>query len=266
MSTTADAARTGLDALLRDEGTPLIAVSFSDAASDRDISSAVDAGLDVAELRIDRYSSFDPDHVVGQAQRFGTFPTIATIRSEAEGGEWRGSEADRMTLFDSVIPEVDCVDIELASEDILPGVVQAAHDRDRLVIISSHDFAATPSGEELSDTARRAKDLGADLVKVAAMAHSARDLRTLAAFTLDNADLGLIVIAMGPHGTASRVFFPALGSRLTYAYVSHPVPGQLSFEDTLALLRRFYPELVRETREMHSQQRLSSLAGEGSDR
>ena len=42
-----------------------------------------------------------------------------------------------------------------------------------------------------------------------------------------------IVIAMGPHGTNSRVFFPALGSRLTYAHVGHHVvSGQLAFQQT----------------------------------
>jgi 3-dehydroquinate dehydratase-1 len=46
---------------------------------------------------------------------------------------------------------------------------------------------------------------------------------------------------MGEHGTMSRVFFGALGSRLTYCAGSHHVSGQLSLEETRSLLDRFYP-------------------------
>lgn len=89
---------------------------------------------------------------------------------------------------------------------------------------------------------RHPKAQGADFVKLSVMATSTDDLRALARFTLENADQGLIVIAMGAHGSPYRVFFPALGSRLTYAFMSHPVSAQLPFDLTFEELRRFYPE------------------------
>ncbi|NLA36680.1 MAG: type I 3-dehydroquinate dehydratase, partial [Actinobacteria bacterium] len=79
--------------------------------------------------------------------------------------------------------------------------------------------------------------------KIAAMTTSDAEVRALAAFTIAHADEGVIVIAMGEHGTRSRVFFPALGSLLTFATApgAPVVSGQLSFDDTVAELARFYP-------------------------
>ena len=232
-----------LEQLLRGD-VPLIAVSFSDAIPSRDIAEAKAAGLDVAELRIDRYSSHDEAYVLDHVRKFSGLPTIATIRTQDEGGEWIGSDEDRLSLFKAILPEVHGVDIELSSTRILPELVAAAKSLDRVVIVSNHNFEVTPPMEQLRQMATDAKALGADYVKLSAMTHSQQDVGTLAEFTVQNARLGLIVIAMGPFGgPISRVFFPALGSRLTYAHVGHyAVSGQLDYETTFDLLRRFYPQ------------------------
>lgn len=225
------------------DAVPAIAVSFADGSTAADIEHAIHDGLDVAELRIDRYQSFEPAHVVAEVKRFAALPTIGTIRTRAEGGEWDGSDADRLDLFRRVLPEVDGVDVELSSAAIRTQVVEEAHRQGKVAIVSNHNFDHTPSTPELESMTADAKALGADFVKLSAMAHSQEDVQRLADFTLGNAHQGLIVIAMGGHGSVSRVFFPALGSRLTYAYASKwPVSGQLNFKDTFEMLRRFYPE------------------------
>lgn len=222
---------------------PAIAVSFADPTSDEDLLIARREGLDVAELRIDRYSSTDVDHVVSHVRRFASFPTIATIRTADEGGDWTGSDADRVALFQAVIQEVDAIDIELSSTAILDQVVALAKAAGKVVIVSNHNFDATLPLDELHAMVLDAKAKGADFVKISAWAHTFDDVRTLAQLTLQDAELGLIVIAMGDHGTTSRVFFPALGSCLTYAWgPGWPVPGQLDFHDTFEALRRYYPE------------------------
>ena len=224
-------------------GTPLIAVSFADGRTDQDIAEWLESGLDIAELRVDRYTSFDLTHVVDEVKRYEAFPTIATIRSKGEGGSWDGNEDDRLELFTAIIPEVDAVDIELNSPELLQRVVDIAHAHATFVVVSHHNFDATPTAVELDEIALRAKRLGADCVKIAATATNQDDLRTLAAFTLRQAHLGLIVIAMGPIGVVSRVFFPALGSRLTFAHAGeYPVSGQLDYQSTFEYLRAFYPD------------------------
>jgi len=228
---------------------PLIAVSFPDGCDADDIRRLCAQGLDVAELRIDRFSRADHGHVVAEARRFAAVPTLATIRSTAEGGDWSGTDEERLALFEAVLPEGHGIDIELSSTQILPRMVAAARRADKVVIVSHHDFEATPTPASLVTLAGEAKALGADYVKLSVTATSPADVVALADFTLRHAALGLIVIAMGDHGTLSRIFFPALGSRLTYAWAVPPVvTGQLSFHDTFSMLSRFYPAFAKEKR------------------
>lgn len=223
-------------------GIPLVAVPLSDAVTDGELIGAEADGLDVAELRIDLFSSIDPAHVAGQVRRFAAFPTVATIRSAAEGGSWEGSDEARLSLFERVMTLVDGVDVELSSTGIVADVVALARAQDKVVIVSSHDFGGTPPIEELADRARQAHSIGADHVKVATTATSVDDVRTLARFTLDHLEMRPIVVAMGPHAPASRVLLPLLGSRLTYASVGPPVvSGQMSLTETVALLARLGP-------------------------
>src|SRR5258705_10208851 len=95
---------------------PLVAVSFGDDAAERDAALVRDLGVDVAELRIDWYSAIEPDHVRAQVDRFRGLPTLATIRSKAEGGHWSGGEPDRLRLFEAVLPAVDAIDVELSAD------------------------------------------------------------------------------------------------------------------------------------------------------
>jgi 3-dehydroquinate dehydratase-1 len=235
------ASSTGIRGLLA-EGVPLIAASFTDRTSDGDLALSRKEGLDIAEVRIDRFSTREVDQVVREVKRFAKFPTIGTIRIAAEGGEWTGSETERLALFEAIAPEVDAIDIELAASEIRDKVIRLAKDHGKAVIVSHHDFLSTPTAIELVAMTDQAKAAGADLVKLSMTAQTAEDVRRLASFTIENCRKGLIVIAMGPLGSVSRVFFPALGSRITYAFVDgQPISGQLRFTDTFDELRRFYP-------------------------
>lgn len=228
---------------LLDSGVPLVAVSFGDDDSERAAKEALTSGVDIAELRIDRYSRTDSAHVREQVGHFSGLPVLATVRSALEGGGWTGSEQHRLDLFRTVAPLVDAVDIELSSREILADVIAAAGAHGAVAIVSYHNFDRTPERAELAAIARDAKAAGADIVKISTMAETAADLKTLAALLLNSTDdMEMIVIAMGEIGTASRIFFPALGSRLTYTFIGHqPTSGQLDFAETSGLLRKFYP-------------------------
>lgn len=222
---------------------PCVVAPFTDDASQADVAEAATTGMDVLEARIDLFSRTDSDHVVTTVGRLAaTVPTIATIRSAIEGGGWRGDDADRLALFRSVAPHVDGLDIEGSSTAITAAVVEAAHSHGACAIVSFHDFVGMPPVVELTERARRANDLGADLVKIAVTVASPDELRALASFTLDLVDLGVVVIGMGPHGAPSRVAFPFLGSRLTFAVAGRSTaPGQLPLAEMATTLRRLSP-------------------------
>lgn len=227
---------------LLDEGIPLTAVGF---VGNTPINVALEAkahGLDIAELRVDHYPSLLSSDVITEIKKFNNFHTIATIRLKNEGGKWNGSEDQRLQLFRDIIPHVDVVDIELHAESILPLVIQEAHNREKLALVSYHNFNETPKLQFLQSVVSDAWSRKADLIKIAVQVNNPDDLQTLAELTLANKEKRLITIAMGSGGLISRVFFPALGSRITYAYIGTPTaPGQLKFQELFQLLREFYP-------------------------
>lgn len=228
------------------EAAPAIAVPFTDTTSDDELGAFRDGGLDVAEIRIDRFATSDPDEISAQVRRFSALPTIVTVRSAAEGGEWRGSEPERLAVFRQAVSLADGVDIEWSSEEIRSDVIAAAKDADAVVVVSHHDFEATPSLDRLREIGTAARVAGADLVKIATTASDTADLQTLAAFTMEAAADGVIVVGMGPFGPASRVLLACLGARLTFAAgPEHTVDGQLLFDETFESLQRFSPEFAQ---------------------
>ena len=218
---------------------PLITVPFADHAPPAAIRQAKKNGMDVAELRIDLYSSHKKDRVLHEIKKFKALPIIATIRSKKEGGQWSGSERERLELFKSVLPHVGAVDIELGSKSILKEVVREAHRLKKTAIISYHNFKKTPDPRFLVKILKEAKAAGADVVKIAVMARSKKDLRTMADFTASHAEERIITLSMGREGALSRILFPLLGSLMTFAHVGRPTaPGQWDLKTTVFYFKK----------------------------
>ena len=220
---------------------PCVAVPFADRTTRAEVLALARRGLDVAELRVDHFARFDPAHVLAQLDVFAGVPVLATIRSAAEGGGWQRPEAERLALFRALIPRVDAVDVELASE-IARDVVGAARGAGKLAITSFHDFAKTPGDGALADVVALGRALGADVVKIATAVAGPGDVRSLARLLVSTEDIGLIAIGMGDRAVATRLLFPALGSLLTYAHAgAATAPGQIPLDEMPSLLRRLFP-------------------------
>jgi 3-dehydroquinate dehydratase-1 len=218
-----------------------VAVPFADRTTRAEVLALARRGLDVAELRVDHFARFDPAHVLAQLDAFAGVPVLATIRSAAEGGGWQRPEAERLALFRALIPRVDAVDVEIASE-IARDVVGAARGAGKLAITSFHDFAKTPGDGALADVVALGRALGADVVKIATAVAGPGDVRSLARLLVSTEDIGLIAIGMGDRAIATRLLFPALGSLLTYAHAgAATAPGQIPLDEMQSLLRRLFP-------------------------
>jgi 3-dehydroquinate dehydratase-1 len=226
---------------------PRIAVPLSD----RDVAVHADAVRrcgDIVELRIDRFARHDvaATTAVCTAARDCGQGVIATIRSASEGGAVELPDAQRLALFDAVIPHVDAVDIELRAA-ICGPVVAMAHRHGKLAIVSHHDFARTASDAELAGFADGAAAADADVIKLATHVSCSDEVDRLLGLLREYRRRGAVVIAMGPHGIASRVFFPLLGSLITYGFVGGQAgaPGQLPLEALHAELCRYSPPFAR---------------------
>lgn len=222
-------------------GWPRVAVAIRDHVARPEIEQALSAGADLVELRVDQFSDRAPDHVLRELKKFEGIPRIGTIRSASEGGAWTGSEEERLALFESILPGVDAVDIELGSREINREVVRQARGLGKTVIGSFHDFQETPPQAAFPGLMRQAEELDVDIIKIAAHCANRADLRLLAQVLLDHPERNLIVLGMGPAGAPSRFLFPALGSLLTYTFLGEPTaPGQFTLDQTLHILNLLY--------------------------
>ena len=203
--------------LVLTEGRPHVAVSFTDADGKDEVARARAAGVAIAELRIDLFARHSADYVEAQVRRLAGLPTIATIRYAAEGGGWTGGEPERLALYRAVVPLIDAVDVELGATTILSDVAAFAKAQDKVLIVSHHDFTATPTYDALAQTARRAVAAGADIVKIAAHVVDDRDIETLGRLLAERPAPNLVVIGMGENGAPTRLLFPGQGSLFTFA-------------------------------------------------
>jgi len=196
----------------------------------------------LVELRLDALKEVSPAALKNFVGRYTAFPLLATLRHAGEGGGWRGNESERLEAYKAVLPLVHAVDVEIETGDIADEVVTLARDTGRVTIGSFHDFTATPATAQLESVHANGRKTGFDIVKIAARCNSPEDLRRLAQFTLDHQQEHVIVVGMGEHGLPSRIFFPLLGSLVTYTFLGAPTaPGQLNCTDTLKYLDVFHP-------------------------
>lgn len=221
---------------------PRVVIALRDDQDRAVLEHALSAGADIIELRVDSFSNRDQAYCVSHFERLGGLPLLLTIRAKHEGGDWSGSESERLTLFKALMPLCDAVDIELSSTEIRDEVIADARAHGCCVLGSFHNFEETPDDSRLEQVCALGREAGVDIVKIAAKCNNINDLRQLARLCLHAEDQPMIVIGMGAQSMLSRVFFPALGSLLTYTFLGErTAPGQLNLPDLVSALGRYYP-------------------------
>lgn len=235
---------------------PLCATTPADLLREAD--AVVAAGADVAEWRIDyllaaRGLTTPPDDLVtvlaGLRERLGDIPLLATVRTAAEGGEVSLRDAELGVVVRALIEAAgdgaghDAVDVELARGEVLPDAVTRAHELGVVVIASAHHFDRTPPRAEMLAELTRMAEAGADVAKLAVMAHDPMDVLELLAATHEATQrlaVPVITMAMGPDGVVSRLAGEVFGSVLTFGAVTRAsAPGQVDvarLRDAVALV------------------------------
>lgn len=192
------------------------------------------SAVDVAEVRAD---TLPQPPSLDQISAL-PLPAILTVRRQDEGGARPISDTERLALYLELLPAAAAVDIEGRSLRSLETLVSAARRAHKTVIVSFHDFQATPSLSRLRTWERRAREGGADIVKIATHTEQPADVARLLTL-LHETDSPLSVMGMGKLGRASRLLFARAGSVLNYGWLAEPqVPGQWSAPDLRDLLAR----------------------------
>jgi len=196
----------------------------------------IDRGVDMFEIRADLFN--EPiggiiDYIKTVRKTIRNAPLIGTIR------ETDFNRADRAEWYVALAPHVDCVDIELGMpqwRELIDAIMNPT-----IIMVSEHDFGATPDLIGLDDIVKRSVSQGAEIVKIAAMANSASDVTRLLRFT-EECGTPLVSIAMGDIGRISRVAAPLYGSLFTYGYLRTPVvAGQTSAVKLVRALNEYFP-------------------------
>jgi 3-dehydroquinate dehydratase / shikimate dehydrogenase len=189
---------------------------------------AVKRGAHLIELRLD-FLSKAPDFKRLLMNK--PCPLVATVRRPTEGGRWKHTEAERLTLLrQCIVSGFDWVDLE---EDIAGSIPRY---RDTKRIISYHNMREVPAN--LEEIHARMCRMDADVVKLAVRAQRAFDnLRVLK--LLRNPPKPTVAFCMGELGLPGRVLGGRHGMPFTYAAFNKErgiAPGLPSFDE----MRRIY--------------------------
>lgn len=170
-------------------------------------------------------------------------PILFTIRSREEGGvrNVTSEEYLALNLWAAGQQEISMVDIEVM-HPLWSGkdVVKQIHQAGKPVIGSRHYFHRTPEREELKEIFQELGDSGADILKLAVMPASPREVLRLMEATLEehgSRPQPLVTMSMGDLGMVSRISGSLTGSAVTFGSAAEAsAPGQLPAEELRKIL------------------------------
>ncbi len=170
-------------------------------------------------------------------------PWVACNRVASEGGQWKGSETERIVeLLKAIEVGADIIDIELGTVDLaetVPLIKKRAE-----CLLSFHDLTGTLPIDSLREIVQRQLDAGADICKVVTAAQRFEDNITVLQLISEFPRERVVSFAMGHWGMISRILCPLVGGNFTYASIEQgkeSASGQI----TAMELRKIY-EMVAE--------------------
>lgn len=211
------------------------------------------ADADLAEFRIDLLSfASDTKQVIALGHELkkilGNKPMIATIRTKNEGGQLEISDVDYGKTYQAYLknPFMDWLDVEMfRDQKVVSEIVQKAHQKKVLVVMSNHDFQKTPSQDEIEKRLLKQDQMGADVLKIAVMPKSKQDVFTLMNATLkvsQQTTKPLLTMSMGQLGTISRVATANMGGSYSFGMIGEAsAPGQIDVTKLKQILKTVQP-------------------------
>lgn len=221
------------------------------------------AGADLLEVRIDLLErGTEVVQFLDDVREASSLPIIATNRPIREGGAFKGSEDERMSILYVAMDHADAVDVELGAlesrggntslnmvirkankslpkEDFLKKrFFESLREQEIPLIVSHHDFNRTPADGEIMKILNDARGIGGyEGVKTPSNTEAVSDsfvIPKIAVMANSLSDVlrllritivspkPLSTIAMGALGKHSRAIAPLYGSALTYGHVDGP--------------------------------------------
>lgn len=202
---------------------PVVGPSMREALED--IKSA-EAVADIIEFRIDLIADPQVSKLIEATGK----PCIVTNRTKLEGGQFKGTEEQRVNLLREAIQAgADYIDIESSTPpDLLRSILESSGKTK--TILSYHNFTNTP--DNMEGIYQIMADSPADILKIVTYATDITDnLRLFDLLERAKKDgRPLIAFCMGEKGEVSRILSPMYGGFLTFGSLEkgkESAPGQI---------------------------------------
>ncbi|MEE9258593.1 MAG: shikimate dehydrogenase [Nitrospinaceae bacterium] len=211
---------------------PIVSQSMRQALDDI---SAAEPVADIIELRVDLI----PDADIPQLLKAATKPCIVTNRTKREGGQFKGTEEERVDILRRAIDGgAEYIDIEASTpKELLKSILNSKGNSQ--AILSYHNFTHTL--DDLIPLYEVMCELSGDVVKIVTYAEDINDnLKIFEILTRARRDQKkLIALCMGEKGEISRILTTPMGGFLTFGSLEtgkESAPGQI----TAAALKNIY--------------------------
>lgn len=238
------------------EGIPKICAPIVGKTKDEILSEAeklLSASVDLAEWRTDWFCDvLDLREVLAVLKDLreilGDMPLLFTFRTAAEGGEKsiKPEYYQELNKAAAQSGHIDLLDVELsAGEAAMSELIVEAHRYGVKALASSHDFSGTPDQEEMIWRLCKMQSLAADILKIAVMPQTPKDVLTLLLATEEMhrkyATCPLVTMAMSGMGMVTRLCGELFGSAITFgAAAKASAPGQIETKELAEILAFFH--------------------------
>ena len=240
------------------EGKPKIVVPIvarTEEEVEEQVKEARQQKADMLEWRGDWFDGiFDwerVENVLRQLRKYvGEIPVLFTFRTANEGGEKEISrdEYRRLNIEVAKSKMADLIDVEGVAFENADSLIEELKELGSKVIVSSHDFNKTPQKNEMIRRLCEMQKMGADIVKLAVMPQSVKDVLELLAATEEMnrlyAKQPIVTMSMAGQGVISRLVGELVGSAMTFGTAGKAsASGQIDVKELDFILTTIHNQL-----------------------
>ena len=177
---------------------------------------------DMIELRLDFFTKLG-EKELKQMLRTTKKPVICTCRRLEEGGLFRGTESQRISLLKKCMKfGADYIDVEFETKKVQKEKLKEYKEENKCktkTILSKHYFGSTPEYELLLKLMNSMKKEKPDVIKIITKANNVNDNHIIFQLLKEakRKEISIISFCMGPLGTDSRILSMPFGAFLTFA-------------------------------------------------
>lgn len=187
---------------------------------------AVQNLCEMMELRLDYLIDLD---FVSLAKLLKTIdkPVIFTLRTLAEGGNFKGTHEQYLNILNKLIPlEPHYLDVETHVTPQEMHELRSVHPQTK-ILLSFHDFKKMPNLDQVYQEMQKTP---ADLYKIAILLNSSVDTLDLLDYMKEHSPK-LVAMGIGKFGEVTRILSPVFGGAFVFSSLNTQgltVPGQLT--------------------------------------